>query len=220
MSHRTDRLTRRERPAADADRPAGALVLLHGRGADGDDLVPLFDLLDPEQRLHCVTLQAPLRMPGEPGWHWYVVRQVGFPDVDTFTPSLELVQAELAAIADEHDLRMADVVVGGFSQGAVMSIAASLGGGLEPPAAVLPWSGFVPTVAGWELDRAVATGVGVVLTHGVHDPVIPVEFGRDANVRLAAAGANVEYREAPMGHEIDPTTVLRARELLTARFAT
>ena len=73
--------TYRERPAAgDAE---GLLILHHGRGADEHDLLGLGDALDPERRLHIVTPRAPLTLGG-PGYHWYVVPRVGYPDHDTF----------------------------------------------------------------------------------------------------------------------------------------
>ena len=74
-------LARRERPSAtNATTPDGLLVLLHGRGANRDDLVPLFDVLDPDRRLHAVTFEAPFTPSGHVGHHWYVVQRVGFPD--------------------------------------------------------------------------------------------------------------------------------------------
>ena len=69
------------RPAA-AD-PEGALVLLHGRGADEHDLFPLLDMLDPERRLLGATARGPLSLPPG-GAHWYAVRRVGYPDPETF----------------------------------------------------------------------------------------------------------------------------------------
>ena len=75
-------LFHRERPAA--GRPAGLLVLHHGRGTDEHDLLPLADVLDPERRLHVVTPRGPLQLPGWAGYHWYVVPRVGYPDPDTF----------------------------------------------------------------------------------------------------------------------------------------
>jgi phospholipase/carboxylesterase len=98
-----------------------------------------------------------------------------------------------------------------------MSIAAGLGSGRPAPALLLAWSGFVPTVDGWELDPAVASDVPVLVTHGSLDPVIPISFGHDSKARLEATGAQVEWREPPMGHELDPRTVLRARELIAER---
>ena len=66
-----------------AGEPEGALVLLHGRGADEHDLVSLLDELDPERRLVGFTPGAPLPGPGGGRW-WYMVPRVGHPDPATF----------------------------------------------------------------------------------------------------------------------------------------
>ncbi len=95
-------------------------------------------------------------------------------------------------------------VIGGFSQGTVMSYAVSLGAGRPRPAGVMALSGFMPTVEGFELDLEKAKGLPVAIGHGALDPVIGVEFGRDARDRLVAAGADVTYQESPIAHSIDP----------------
>jgi phospholipase/carboxylesterase len=85
-----------------------------------------------------------------------------------------------------------------------MSYALGLGAGRPRPAGIMALSGFIPDVEGFELDLGKAAGLPVAIGHGTHDPVIPVEFGRDARDRLTAAGADVTYRESPMPHTIDP----------------
>jgi phospholipase/carboxylesterase len=94
-------------------------------------------------------------------------------------------------------------VIGGFSQGAVMSFALGLGAGRPTPAAVIGLSGFIPTVEGFELDLD-RPGLSVAVGHGTLDPVIGVEWGHDARDRLSAAGLDVHYQESPIGHSIDP----------------
>ena len=79
-------LVERVRPAA--GEPEGALVLLHGRGADEHDLHGLLDQLDPDRRLVGVTPRGPLSLPPG-GAHWYAVYRVGFPDPETFWPVFE-----------------------------------------------------------------------------------------------------------------------------------
>jgi phospholipase/carboxylesterase len=69
------------------DEPEGALVLLHGRGADEHDLYPLLDLLDPDRRLLAVTPRGPLALPPG-GRHWYALGGIPTPDPDTFLASL------------------------------------------------------------------------------------------------------------------------------------
>jgi phospholipase/carboxylesterase len=194
-------LTYRLRPPA--AEPKGALVLMHGRAVDEHDLFPLLDLLDPDRRLVGATPRGPLSLPPG-GAHWYAVRRIGFPDPETFHSTYPLVAGWLDALLEEHGLDHGRLVLGGFSQGAVMSYALGLGDGRPAPAGILAFSGFVPTVDGFELDLQDRSGFPVAIGHGEYDPIIGVEFGRDARDRLERAGAEVTYRESPMPHAIDP----------------
>ncbi len=187
----------RERPAA--EEAAGLLVLHHGRGADEHDLFGLLDLLDPQRRLLGITPGGPLFLPPG-GRHWYVVPRVGFPDPDTFAQGF----GELTAFLDGLGLDWSRTVLGGFSQGTVMSYATGLGAGRPLPAGIIALSGFIPTVEPWRLREDIPAGFPVAIGHGSADPVIPVDFARDARARIEAAGADVVYQETPIGHQIDP----------------
>jgi phospholipase/carboxylesterase len=189
------------RPAAGA--PEGALVLFHGRGADEHDLFPLIEMLDPERRLVGATARGPLSLPPG-GAHWYAVARVGYPDRETFDATYPQVAGWLDGFLAEHGVAPERAVLGGFSQGSVMSYALGLGAGRPRPAGIMALSGFIPEVDGFEVDLGKAAGLPVAIGHGTHDPVISVEFGRDARDRLVAAGADVLYRESPMAHTIDP----------------
>jgi phospholipase/carboxylesterase len=187
------------RPAAgDA---AGALVLLHGRGADEQDLFGLVELLDPQRRLTAMTPGGPLHLPPG-GRHWYVVPRVGFPDPTTFRESLELLDEvpEITGVPWER------TVIGGFSQGAVMSFALGLGAGRPTPAGIINMSGFIPVVPGWEPDLE-RPQLPVWIAHGRRDPVIPVDFAREARRRLDEAGIPVTYHEHDGGHQVDPRLI-------------
>ena len=98
-------------------------------------------------------------------------------------------------------------VLGGFSQGCVMSWALGLGRGRPRPAGIIGLSGFMPTVEGFELDLAGLDGYPVAIGHGSLDSVIGVEWGRQARDRLQAAGAQVLYHESPLPHTVDPALV-------------
>jgi phospholipase/carboxylesterase len=199
----------RERPAPDAQ---GALVLFHGRGADEDDLFPLLDVLDPARRLHGYTPRGPLSLPPG-GAHWYVVPRVGYPDHDTFWASYRACVEWLDALPYER------VVLGGFSQGCVMSLSLGLGRELaRRPVAICGFSGFVPVVDGWELDTERALPP-VALGHGIYDQVIPVEFGRRARDEIVAAGGELLYKEYPLPHALDQQYLVEAREWLAAQTA-
>ena len=189
------------RPAAGD--PAGALVLFHGRGTSEHDLHPLLDALDPERRLLGATPRGPLVLPPG-GAHWYVVREIGYPDPETFTASYELASGWLDALAEATGIPPERTVIGGFSQGAVMAWALGLGRGRPRPAGIAALSGFVPTVEGFELDLSPPLPP-VAVGHGTFDPVISVEWSRQAQQLLEDAGAEVLYRESPMPHSVDPS---------------
>ena len=176
---------------------------MHGRGADENDLFPLFDMLDPEQRLLGVSPRGPLSMPPG-GAHWYIVRRVGFPDPGTFFPTFETLEGWLGTFLAERGIPIERTVIGGFSQGAVMSFALGLGPGRPRPAAILALSGFMPVVEGFDLNLDDLFGFRVAIGHGTFDPVIDVTFSRDAQQRLEDAGADVTFKESPMDHTIDP----------------
>ena len=190
------------RPAAGA--PEGALILLHGRGADEADLHPLLDLLDPERRLLAVTPGGPLSLPPG-GRHWYVVPRVGYPDPATFGQVFPMLTGFLDGLLAEHGIGWDRTVIGGFSQGSVMSYAVGLGQGRPLPAGIIALSGFIPTVeGGWTMRDDGLEGFPVAIGHGELDPVISVDFARDAQARLEGAGADVTYHESAIGHTIDP----------------
>ncbi len=188
------------RPAA--GEPVGALVLLHGRGADEHDLFPLLDLLDPERRLVGATPRGPLALPPG-GRHWYALGGIPTPDPATFHATYPEAAGWLDGFLSEHGLAADRLVLGGFSQGAVMSYALGLGRGRPRAAAITAFSGFVPRVEGFELDVSQPLPP-FTIGHGTLDPVIEVGWGREARQLLEEAGAQVLYRESPMGHSIDP----------------
>ena len=196
----------RERPAA--GEAAGALVLLHGRGADENDLFPLLDELDPERRLHGYTPRGPLSLPPG-GAHWYVLGGVGTPERETFS-------ASYAALIEFLDnLPYERLVLGGFSQGCAMAYALALFRGRRRPEALLAMSGFIPTVDGFELDLGPPLP-RIAIAHGVFDPVIPVQWGRAARDTLEEAGADVLYRESPIEHWIDPEVIPLLQDLISS----
>ncbi|MCW3044004.1 MAG: phospholipase/Carboxylesterase [Actinobacteria bacterium] len=197
---RLDELTHLVRHSAGA--PEGALVLFHGRGSDEYDLYRLLDDLDPDQRLLGVTPRGPLSLPPG-GAHWYITRQVGYPDPGTFHATYRLVSGWLDELARSTGIPTERTILGGFSQGAVMTHAMGLGAGRPRPAAMLAFSGFIPTVEGFDIDLS-APLPPVAIGHGTYDNIIAVEFGREARDRLTAAGADVTYRESPIRHGIDP----------------
>jgi phospholipase/carboxylesterase len=200
----------RERLAEGDD--AGLLVLHHGRGADELDLLPLAETLDPQRRLHVVSPRAPLALPGAPGYHWYLVPRVGYPDPATFRAAYQALAAFHDELWQRFGLGPERTVLGGFSMGSVMSYALGLGPDRPAPAGILAFSGFIPTVEGWEPQ--IPRHTAAFISHGRTDPIMDVEFGRAANRLLDEARMDVEYYESDVGHTIDPATIRPAADWL------
>jgi phospholipase/carboxylesterase len=146
----------------------------------------------------------PLQLPGSPGYHWYLVPRVGYPDPESFA-------AARAALAELHDglweesgIGPERTVLAGFSMGAVMSYTMGLSADRPAVAGILAFSGFVPTVEGWEPALVDRTQTPVFISHGRRDPVIGIEFAERARDLLSEGGLDVTYRESDLGHQIDP----------------
>jgi phospholipase/carboxylesterase len=186
-------LTFQERPATGD--PAGLLVLHHGRGADDHDLLGLGEMLDPGRQWHVVTPRAPLDIGG--GYHWYLVPRVGYPDPETFHAAFGTLAAFHDELWERTGIAPEDTVFG-----------------RPKPAGILAFSGFIPTVEGWQPDLASRADLPVFIAHGRRDPIMAVDFARRARELLEAGGLPVEYHESDAGHEIDPGHLRAATEWL------
>ena len=179
------------------------LLLVHGYGADEQDLGGLLPYLDPDGVFAAVMPRAPMPSPGTPGYMWYDM--VGGADVaEQFATAL----AELDALVDEQCAQLgfdrASAIFGGFSQGGGLALALGLFSppdGAPPrvrPAGVLAMS---PAVDDGRRRRGRARRAGLV-QHGTDDPLIPVQRSRDLARELREFGIPTVYREYPMEHQV------------------
>ncbi len=186
-------------PDGDIEEPP-LLVLLHGRGATEEDLLPIAQQLPDE--LAVLSLRAP--SPLGPGYTWYQLDLSGGglhasqPHAEDFNRSLDLLTQSIDAAADEYDCDTDRIGLLGFSQGAILS----LGALVERPtdyAWVVGLHGYLPE----RYEQAAlepASGTPVFLGAGTQDQVIPATRGEDAAERLKAAGGSVTFRTYPTGH--------------------
>jgi phospholipase/carboxylesterase len=203
-----------ERPAE--GQAEGLVVLHHGRGADERDLLGLADVFDPQRRLHVVTPRGPITLPGWPGYHWYVVPRVGYPDPQTFHAAFDALASFHDDLWERTGIGPERTVLGGFSMGSVMSYSLGLSANRPKTAGLLIFSGFIPTVERWEPDLT-RNDMPVFIAHGRQDPVMNIEFARQARALLEGAGFPVEYHESDAGHFIDPDHIPYAVRWLSER---
>jgi len=186
------------------------LVLLHGFGADEHDLLPVGHELDP--RLRVVSLQAPIALDFG-GRAWFNLQQT--PQGFAFDPAEVAEAARLALEAVEEIARRSPrPLLCGFSQGAGMALSVALARP-DLTSGVLALSS-VPPRGQQPAEPGALRGLQAFVAHGLHDPLIPVEVGRATRDLLRQLGADVTYREYPMGHMVIPAEISDARTWLSA----
>jgi phospholipase/carboxylesterase len=184
-------------PLASGTGPHPALVLLHGRGADELDLLPLADELDPG--FFVVSARAPLRLG--PGYAWYHLQAIGSPDATSYASSLATLVAFTRSLPAAYPIDPERIVVLGFSQGAMMA-GSLLVSEPELSAATVMLSGYLPVGAGLAPASPGLAGRPAFGAHGTADQVLPIALGRQARDCLQQAGVDLTWHEYPIGHSI------------------
>jgi phospholipase/carboxylesterase len=184
---------------------ASALVaLLHGYGANGDDLIALADgWRQWLPQAVFVAPNAPETIPGMAGalqWFPLTLRDPGerWRGVVAARPLVDrFLDAELA----RYRLGSDRLLLAGFSQGTMLALHVGLRRAVAP-AAIVGYSGLL---AGPEHLSEITVRPPVLLIHGEADELIPVDALHTARERLAAAEVKVEWHVRPrLGHGIDP----------------
>jgi len=201
-------------PAAPAA-PARLFLLFHGVGADAAGLVPLGRwLADAFPDAAVVSVQGPDASDLGGGWQWFSVQGVTEANrAARVRATLPRFEAAVRAWQQRTGVAPEATVLIGFSQGAIMSLAAALQPQPQPPAArIVSLSGrFV------QLPDAAPAGVRFHFLHGEQDPVIAVDHAATAAQRLQQLGANVTLDRFPqLGHGISAEVAARLVERLRA----
>jgi phospholipase/carboxylesterase len=217
--------------AGGPDREGGGdgplLVLLHGYGAPGDDLVPLWRELEVERDVRFAFPAAPDAMGGGTGMPgggraWWQIdmlelqRTVMFRDFEAGTRRVpeglaearNRIQALLAALEADFSAPASRLVLGGFSQGAMLATDVALRSA-ESPAGLVVLSGTLLARDEWLPLMPSKAGLPVLQSHGRADPILPFEVAQQLEHELRRAGLQVEFHASNGGHGI-PAGVMSA----------
>ncbi|MBI4535911.1 MAG: alpha/beta fold hydrolase [Ignavibacteriae bacterium] len=175
------------------------LIMLHGRGADEEDLLGLSQYFD--SRLLILSVRAPYPFPYGGGYTWYDIGAVGAPELTMFKTSYEKLSAFVSDALAQYPVDTKQVYLLGFSMGTVMSYSMAL---TQPQLfrAVIANSGYVPEGTHLSFLWDQIGHLDFFIAHGTFDPVIPVQLGRRAKELLESAKARLSYKEYPMAHQI------------------
>ena len=197
--------------------PKGLVVLLHGWGANHEDLVPIAQLL----RLSEVEFQlpnAPIPHPYNPvGRMWY-----NLPEDYSFMSSPDFYhQPDLAASRQQLTMWLTSLpeitgvgldrtILAGFSQGGAMTLDVGLS---LPLAGLLIMSGYLHAVN----PQAQPIPKPTFIVHGRQDAVVPIQAAYQTQAYLTSVGFTPEYQELAMGHEINPTTMALMQDFIDSQ---
>ena len=184
--------------------PSRRLVLLHGWGADADDLLDLGSELVGDD-VEVVALRAPEPHPAGVGRQWYDLQQADWPGIGSARRNLA---QRFDALAES--LPSSNTAVLGFSQGAAMAVDVASGRSL---AALIACSGYPHP--SWNLRP----NTPILITHGEQDPVVPIEASQALEEQLRQAGGSVQRLVFQGGHGIDPLLLPEMQAFLEAGWA-
>jgi len=190
-------------PNSAARGPHPTLVLLHGRGADENDLFGLTPYFDP--RFQVISVRAPFPFPFG-GHTWYEMLNVGTPEPKQFTESYDLLTRFIDDIGEQYPVDSDRLFLLGFSMGTVMSYAYSL---TKPERirGVIAHSGYIPEDSSLVFDWKRIAGKRFFVAHGIHDPVIEVGYARRARTLLSGASADLLYKEYAIPHSMSEESI-------------
>lgn len=200
-----------ERPAAAGTARPWLLVLLHGVGSNEQDLFGLTPHV-PAQ-FHVLSLRAPHVMgPGSYAWFQFAVTPRGERSIDETQEAVsrQLLAQAVASAAQQLGIASERVVVGGFSQGGIMSLSLLL---TEPQllhAAMVLHSRLLPQVLPLAAPAQALQGKRLWVSHGLQDPVIPLASARATREHVSHLPLTLRYAEFPGGHEIRPAELQAA----------
>lgn len=206
-----------KKPRVDSESPAPVLILLHGQRSNEQDLMGLAHSLD--ERFLVISVRAPIHM-GPSSFAWYHVQFTpdGFLINEAeATQSRDLLLQFLNEISNTYSLHPGRLFLMGFSQGAIMSLAAAL---TQPRrlAGVVAMSGrLLSSLLRDSTSSEQLRGLPVMVVHGTQDEVIPVAHGREIRDTLSKLPVDLTWREYPMAHQVTPNVLKDVSQWLSSR---
>jgi len=201
------------------DRPKQLVILCHGVGSDGNDLIalaPYFSKILPTARF--IAPNAPEAFDMAPyGYQWFSLKDV---TPETRLSGVQKSALILDAFIDEQlssaGLEEKDLVLIGFSQGTMMALHVGLRR-KRPVAGIIGYSGML--VGEQLLEKQIKSRPPVLLVHGDADDVVPPESLELAVKGLIQAGVSVEHVNCPgLGHGLDDSGIKRGMDFLSKIF--
>lgn len=216
-----------------SDKPKGVIILCHGFGAGGDDLVSIADEMVKADGgfKHFVFLfpEAPIDMSDEAGFDsraWWMIdvdeiQRLGeaseFDELKSASPDglpacNQMICEVIDFAKDQFEVPLSKIVIGGFSQGAMVTtdVALSLD---EPVGGLIVWSGTMICESKWQA-LAGDQVFPIYQSHGTLDPILPFDVAVDLCTMFSEAGHQIEFTEFDGPHTISISALKGAMKMV------
>jgi phospholipase/carboxylesterase len=181
-----------------ADSVYPTILALHGRGSNEHDLIGLAPYLPKD----FLWISPRGTFPLAPGaFEWFQITQIGKPDPTRLQNALQTIGAFIDEIVESYPVDKNKFYLLGFSQGSIVSMSYVL---TKPQlvTGVVAQSGYIPHESGLQIDEANIKGKPFILTHGLQDDLLPVDWARRTRDTLQRLQVDLEYHEFNMGHQV------------------
>lgn len=211
-----------------APNPIGAVIWLHGLGADGNDFAPIVPALQipaetplrfifPHAPFRPISINGNMKMRG-----WYNLTGEDFThdqDRDGIEDSARIVQ-ELITQENHRGIAYENIFLGGFSQGGAMALHTGLRF-TQRLAGIIALSTYLPLSDTLAAERAAENqSTPIFLAHGDHDPLIPIHFAHTSKQQLQQAGYSISWHQYPIQHNVSAEEIADVADFLRGCMAT
>jgi phospholipase/carboxylesterase len=195
-------------PSPEADSVYPTILALHGRGSHERDLIGLAPYLP--QEFLWISPRGTFTL-GPDSFEWFQITQIGKPDPTRLANALHTLDTFIDEIIANYPVDKSKLYLLGFSQGSIVSMSYAL---TKPQrvAGIISQSGYIPHESGLQINEAGIKNKPFILTHGIQDPMLPVDWARRSHDTLRKLETDVEYHEFNMGHNVseESLTVINA----------
>lgn len=223
--------------------PKALVVLSHGFGAPGTDLISLFDAILhqlPDSSPPCaylfpeglVSLDELGILDGRAWWPLNMMQMMQMAEENRFDAMRDAVPPEIDAARNalvssisacreylKSEFQTATdcpLILGGFSQGAMLSVDTLLRGNIPGVVGLIAYSGALICESHWRAASTSVRGIPFIQSHGRQDPILPFETGRWLNELLVELGMSGSLLEFDGPHTIPNESLLQTAKLIHA----
>lgn len=179
------------------------LILLHGRGADEHDLIPVTHYLD--ARFHIISVRAPFRFPYG-GHTWYEIVEEGKPEPKQFSESFSKLETFIDDVVAYYPVAPGPFYLFGFSMGAMMALSYTMHHP-ERVRGVAAHSGYLPPETNGTYKWGDVANTSILLAHGTEDGIVPVKLARATRDLFSRSNASFKYTEYPIQHSVSEESI-------------